>query len=149
MIQNQLTLLTLMPPLNARAAVEADRNFLLQLEEGCMREYVVALWGEWRPRPPELSLIEGCQIILDSGLSIGCISLYWNDDHIWIDRLYLKKSHQRLGIGSTVLKYLKKEAYRCGIPIRLAVLVNSAFLFYERAGFNIDYRDSELYYMSS
>ena len=143
MIQNQLTLLTLMPPLNARAAVEADRNFLLQLEEGCMREYVVALWGEWRPRPPELSLIEGCQIIV-------CISLYWNDDHIWIDRLYLKKSHQRLGIGSTVLKYLKKEAYRCGIPIRLAVLVtNPAFLFYERAGFNIDYRYSELYYMSS
>ena len=50
--------------IRTRPAAEADRPFLSWLEEACMREYAVALWGTWRPRPTDEQMLDGCRIIV-------------------------------------------------------------------------------------
>jgi hypothetical protein len=44
-----------------RGAREDDRPFLRGVEEVCMSEYAIALWGVWRPGPEEeVSLDSHC-----------------------------------------------------------------------------------------
>jgi hypothetical protein len=54
-----------------RPATAADKPFLLWLEEACMREYAVALWGAWRPKPADERILDGCRIIVEGEESVG------------------------------------------------------------------------------
>lgn len=49
--------------IRTRPATEADKPFLSWLEEACMRDYAVALWGAWRPEPPDEQALDRCRII--------------------------------------------------------------------------------------
>jgi GNAT superfamily N-acetyltransferase len=90
--------------IRARPATEADKAVLRWLEEACMREYAVALWGAWRPRPPDEQMLDGCRII-EGGESVGCVTTIARPDHVWVDQLYISPRFQRKGIGSTVLAH--------------------------------------------
>jgi hypothetical protein len=57
-----------------RAAEEYDKPFLRWLEEACMREYAIALWGTWRPRPEKEDALDGTWIIVDDGVDVGCVA---------------------------------------------------------------------------
>ena len=124
--------------IRTRPATEADRAFLSWLEEACMREYAVALWGTWRPRPPDEQILDGCRIIVECEQNIGCVTTNAQPDHIWIDQLYISPKFQRKGIGSSALRMILSEAATIGVPVRLSVLAtNPALDFYLRHGLHI------------
>ena len=85
-----------------RAANEEDKPFLRWLQEVCMRDYAVALWGAWRPSPAEKLVLQYHRIIIDKGEDVGCVATVRDADHIWIDRLYIAPSHQRRGLGGAI-----------------------------------------------
>jgi ribosomal protein S18 acetylase RimI-like enzyme len=124
--------------IRTRPAIEADKPFLSWLEEACMREYAVALWGAWRPRPPDEQPLDGCRIIVEGKESIGCVTTIAHPDHIWIDQLYISPSFQRKGIGSAALRMILSEMAAMEVPVKLSVLVtNPALDFYLRRGLHI------------
>jgi GNAT superfamily N-acetyltransferase len=126
-----------------RAATEADRPFLVWLEEACMRAYAVALWGEWRPRPAEDLALDRCRIILAGETSVGCMTTLPHPDHIWVDQLYIAPEFQRQGIGTTALRMILTEAAAIGVPVRLSVIrTNPALDFYLSHGLRI-HEDTE------
>jgi GNAT superfamily N-acetyltransferase len=130
--------------IRTRPATEADKPFLSWLEEACMREYAVALWGAWRPRPPDKQTLDGCRIIVEGEESIGCITTIAHPDHIWVDQLYISPGFQRKGIGSTALRMLLSEAAATGVPVRLSVIAtNPAIDFYLLHGLRIHEETSE------
>jgi ribosomal protein S18 acetylase RimI-like enzyme len=129
--------------IRTRPATEADKPFLSWLEEACMREYAVALWGAWRPRPPDEQPLDGCRIIVEGGEGIGCVTTIAHPDHVWVEQLYISPSFRRKGIGSTALRMILSEA-ATGVPVRLSVLVtNPALDFYLRHGLRIHEETSE------
>jgi GNAT superfamily N-acetyltransferase len=135
--------------ISMRSAVPADKPFLVDLEEVCMRDYAVALWGKWRPRPDDEFTIEGHRIILDDRDDIGCVAAMVQVDHVWIDKLYLLPKMQRKGIGSSVLKIIQTEAVNAKLPIKLSVLItNPALDFYLRNGFRMYRKTPERSYLT-
>ena len=116
-----------------RPATEADKAFLSWLEEACMREYAVALWGTWRPRPTDEQMLDGCRIIVVGEQNIGCMTTFAHPDHIWIDQLYISPKFQRNGIGSWALCMILSEAAAMGVPVRLSVLATNPALSAARA----------------
>jgi GNAT superfamily N-acetyltransferase len=116
-----------------RAACEHDKPFLRWLEEVCMRDCAVALWGVWRPCPEERLVLPDHRIILSNGDDAGCVAKTAFADHIWVDRLYIAPRHQRRGLGSAVLRMVIADAAASGLPVRLSVLsTNPAVAFYIR-----------------
>jgi GNAT superfamily N-acetyltransferase len=133
-----------------RNAVELDEPFLMRLEEICMREYAIALWGIWRPRPAEHFTLRGHRIIVVDNNDIGCVATDLRSDHVWIDKLYIHPSHQRLGIGAQILRIFISEARNCGLPVRLSVLTtNPASAFYAREGLTIYEKTPERLFMTT
>ena len=135
--------------LSRRAAIEADKAFLIWLEEACMREYAVALWGAW---PLDLSVrnsIVGCQIVVDDGYDVGCVTVEKHSDHLWLDELFIAPAFQRQGIGSKVLWSVISDAEELELPVRLSVLTtNPALGFYQRHGFRIHRETTERRYLA-
>jgi GNAT superfamily N-acetyltransferase len=130
--------------ISLRTAIEADKPFLSRLEEVCMREYVVALWGAWRPRPDDKLVLEGHRIVVEHQDDIGCIATALRPDHIWLDKLYLLPSAQRRGVGGEIMRMLISDAEAASLPIKLSVLVtNPALVFYLRHGFKLYEETSE------
>jgi len=134
--------------ISKRPAIEADKPFLVWLEEACMREYAVALWGSW---PPGLSVrgsIDCCQIIINGGHDVGCVTVEKHSDYLWLDELFIEPKSQRRGIGSKVLWGVVAEAEGLEIPLRLSVLAtNPALDFYLRHGFRIHQETTERLYL--
>lgn len=124
--------------INTRPATEADRPFLAWLEEACMRDYDVALWGSWRPRPIAEQAAAGCRIIVADEEEVGCATTTQYPDHVWVDQLYVAPAFQRRGIGSAILGRIIAEAATMGLPVRLSVIAtNPALTFYLRHGLRI------------
>lgn len=120
---------------STRPATEADKPFLSWLEEACMREYAVALWGAWRP---DEQMLDGCRIIVEGEESVGCVTTIAHPDHIWIDQLYISPRFQGKGFGSAALRMILSEAAVIGVPVRLSVIAtNPALDFYLRHGLYI------------
>jgi hypothetical protein len=61
--------------ISKRPATETDKTFLVWLEETCMREYAIALWGSWSPDLSVRNCIDGCQIIVDDGMMWAALLL--------------------------------------------------------------------------
>jgi len=143
---NSYGLREVMPMISRRPALEADKPFLLQLEETCMRDYAVALWGSW-PSDLTRNSIDGCEIILDDGHDVGCVTVEKHGDHLWLDELFIEPGFQRRGIGSRILSSLIGDAQGLEIPLRLSVLTtNPALDFYLRHGFRIYRETAERHY---
>ena len=127
-----------------RQATDSDQLFVGHLEEVCMRGYAVALWGEWRPRPPEDFAADRHRIVVCNSFDAGCIEITLHADHLWLDKLYLLPSFQRQGIGAVVLRQIVAEAKHFGLPLRLSVLTtNPAQAFYRRQGLQVRERNAE------
>jgi len=127
-----------------RQAVSTDQRLVAYLEEVCMRDYAVALWGQWRPRPAENFLADRHRIIVSDDTDIGCVETVRHDDHLWLGKLYLLPSHQRKGLGAEVLHEMILEARGFGLPLRLSVLTtNPAQAFYRREGLVARSNDQE------
>lgn len=115
-----------------------------------MREYAVALWGAWRPRPEQEGALDGTRIIVDDGEDAGCVATTRHADHIWIDRLYIAPSHQRRGLGAAILRMVISEGAASSLPVRLSVLTtNPAVAFYIREGLHVYEQTPERIFMTT
>ena len=72
-----------------RAATDTDRPFLIWLEDICMRDYAVALWGFWKPEPETALAIEDHRIVVVKDQDVGCVAVVPFPDHFWVDKLYV------------------------------------------------------------
>jgi len=128
-----------------RDAAPADGPFVLWLEEVCMKDYAVALWGEWLQSATwdKIDLTDH-QIIELEGQAVGCIASTRFEDSLRVNKLYLRPDYQNRGIGANVLKSVIERARLLGLPIRLSVLTtNPALKFYLREGFSVEAETAE------
>ncbi|MBW9116421.1 GNAT family N-acetyltransferase [Rhizobium cauense] len=104
-----------------------------------MRQYAEALWGAWQPSSEENFDVFGHEVIEQDELQIGCVATTWNDDHLFIEKLYIAPAFQGKGIGARVLKTKVAQAARRGMSTKLSVLrTNPADRFYRREGFALE-----------
>lgn len=121
-----------------RQANERDIDWLDPFYESLMRPYV-ELTHEWdfdkfRAGYDPLK----ASIIQYNGRDIGLLRIDVYADHIYLGDLQIHNDYQRLGIGSTLLAEVIKQAGTAGLPVRLRVLKgNPAKCLYERNGFEI------------
>jgi GNAT superfamily N-acetyltransferase len=121
--------------LSLRPATAADRSFVTELEEVCMRDYATALWGKWKPSAAEEFTPLRITIIVWNNADVGCVEIERHPDHLWLDRLYLLPTHQRRGFGATILHTIIEAAKDERLVLRLSVLItNPAEAFYRREG---------------
>lgn len=127
-------------PFRLRPADKPDAPYILRLEELCMRDYAVALWGSWRPSATVETLdVAGHEMIEHAGRAVGCIAVTWNPDYLFIDKLYIDPEFQNRGLGALALRHKTGEAAEHGLPTKLSVLTtNPANRFYEREGFVLE-----------
>ena len=133
-----------------RAAVPGDEPDLHWLEEACMRDYAVALWGSWRPRPADALILDEHRLIVADGEDAGCVSVTPRADHLWVNKLYVAPAYQKRGYGAFALRQVLGEAAAFGLPLRLSVLTtNPAVAFYRREGLVIYEETAERRFMTS
>lgn len=133
-----------------RLAIAGDEPYLHWLEEACMRDYAIALWGSWRPRPADALILDEHRIIVAEEEDVGCVSVTRRDDHVWVNKLYVAPIHQKRGYGAIALRQVLGEARAVGLPLRLSVLTtNPAVAFYRREGLVIYEETAERRYMTS
>lgn len=133
-----------------RAAVPGDEPYLHWLEEACMRDYAVALWGSWRPRPADALILDEHRLIVADGDDAGCVSVTRREDHLWVNKLYVAPAYQKRGYGAFALRQVFGEAAAIGVPVRLSVLTtNPAVAFYRREGLVIYEETAERRFMTS
>ena len=125
--------------MSSRPIVEADLEFLWNLHNVALREYVEATWGwdeDWQRR----NFIENFdadtgEIITVDGADAGFLSVSERDDEIFLVSIRLLPSFQNRGIGTRLIRDITSRSDK---PVRLRVLkVNPARKLYERLGFSI------------
>lgn len=133
-----------------RAAIPGDEPYLHWLEEACMRDYAVALWGSWRPRPADALILDEHRLIVADGEDAGCVSVTLRADHLWVNKLYVAPAYQKRAYGAFALRQVLGEAAAIGLPVRLSVLTtNRAVAFYRREGLVIYEETAERRFMTS
>ncbi|MDF8353151.1 GNAT family N-acetyltransferase [Ensifer adhaerens] len=133
-----------------RPAVPDDEPYLHWLEEACMRNYAIALWGSWRPRPADALILGEHRIVVSDREDVGCVSVTRREDHLWVNKLYVAPKHQKRGHGAFALRQVLAEAASIGLPLRLSVLTtNPAVAFYRREGLVIYEETPERRFMTS
>jgi ribosomal protein S18 acetylase RimI-like enzyme len=124
-----------------RPAGESDFEFLYELHELTMRDYVEATWG-WDDQyqlvhfrksfVPEL-----LSVVLVDGVDSGVITVESRPADVFLGSIKLHPRVQRRGIGAALVRRVVEEAEARHVPVRLHVLkVNvGARRLYQRLGF--------------
>ena len=137
-----------------RAAAENDMEFVHQVTEDAMREYVEATWGRWAP----VEQREKCRksfnpnthkIVQVGGKEVGVLAVQEHVTHVQLEKLYLLAGSRRCGLGSELLQHVVRIGQAKHLPVRLRVLaVNTAAQrFYARHGFTVSSRTTERVFM--
>lgn len=122
-----------------RSAVEADLPFLVALRVATMalhfeRQGLPVSDDAHRERAT--SHLDAATIVEQDGAPVGVIKVL-QDGRTWtIDQFQILPTHQRQGLGTTVLRAVIREARHSGALLRLSVLKqNPAARLYARLGF--------------
>ena len=95
--------------------------------------------GRARSRFLDAFAPEHTREILSNGQRVGFFVVRRRDDGLVIDHLYVRPSHQKLGIGAAVLRDVFAEADRLGVDVRVGALVESdSNRFYVRHGCTLE-----------
>lgn len=133
-----------------RPAIAGEEPYLHWLEEACMRDYAIALWGNWRPRPADALILGEHRIVVSDGEDVGCVSVTRRENHLWVNKLYVAPAYQKRGYGAFALRQVLVEAATIGLPLQLSVLTtNPAVAFYRREGLVIYEETPERRFMTS
>jgi ribosomal protein S18 acetylase RimI-like enzyme len=125
-----------------RPALPSDRDFLYELSEATMREYVEAVWG-WDDRVQSAMFDdrfrpEAWLVVQVGGRDVGVLVVEERDQELYVARIEISPEWQGRGIGSAVIRSLMDEAAASGKELRLDVLHANgrARRLYERLGFD-------------
>ena len=137
-----------------RPANSDDLDLTYEITRDAMREYVIQTWGAWNEDEQHEKHQQNynpstCRIVLRGGEEIGLVAVEDEPDHLWLVKLYLRKSFRRLGIGTSLLQQVIHEADLLHKPVRLRVLrVNKdAQRLYLRHGFAVVGEESDRLFM--
>jgi ribosomal protein S18 acetylase RimI-like enzyme len=124
-----------------RQASDADFQFLYELHEATMRDYVQATWG-WDDQFQLIHFRKGFQperlsIVIVDGVDSGAITVEPRPADLYIGAIELHPRVQRRGIGAALVRRALAEAEARHVPALLRVLkVNvGARRLYQRLGF--------------
>lgn len=118
----------------------ADFEELLQIRIASMKESLEAI-GRFDPERARERLQNSfnpfeTRFIILNDEKVGFYALSENDDHIFIDHLYVIPNAQNHGIGRFILDIIKLRAIELELPIRLLALKKSkSNEFYIKNGF--------------
>lgn len=125
-----------------RQATTSDSEFVYQVTEASMREYVEHTFGPWVTEEQRNIIGKSFdpsthQVISVAGKTAGILAIRSHENYVQLEKLYLLPEFQRLGIGSDILEKLTNSARRARTPIHLRVLSSNtgALKLYERLGF--------------
>ena len=129
-----------------------DYKFLYSLHRETLKEYIDQTWGwdeAWQQAHFQKKFdLSGKRIIECEGVSIGCIAVLGEGDHIFLSYIALKTDYQRRGIGTRLIEEVLASAAERKIPVTLKVLkTNPARVLYERLGFTITQTSDTHYFM--
>ena len=134
-----------------RNATDADFDFLFELHRQTIGPYVEQTWGwdeVWqRNYFKQHFMSRSCEVIELQDIQIGCIRIEDREEFVLLDYIAIMPEHQRVGLGTRLVRTVLKRAAHRGVPVRLNVLrVNPAKALYERLGFEtIDADDYRFY----
>ena len=133
----------MMQEIRVRPAEPADYDFLWWLHQVTMKEYVDKTWGwdqelqairfrdSFATHLPELQIIEWVRE------RICYLRVVEEPTRLFLAALEIAPTHQRRGIGTSLIEALCRQADSVGLPVELQVLkVNPARYLYERLGFS-------------
>lgn len=135
--------LELPKPYRLRDVMGDDADALFAIHRAAMYSYIDRIWGwddAWQEQyfykdfPPANQ-----QVICDSDLPIGSLSLHSSPQWKFIGSIKLHPDYQDRGIGTFIFNQLIHHSEESEIPLRLQVfkINNRARALYERLGFNV------------
>jgi ribosomal protein S18 acetylase RimI-like enzyme len=135
-----------------RPADPDDYDFVFGVHCAAMRSSVERVYGwdeDWQARYfRERFSLARRQIIRYDGADIGYISIEEQTTSLFLNTIAILPPYQGRGIGTTLIRRLKQQARRRGIPVTLQVLRgNPARALYERLGFEVTGETSTHYQM--
>ena len=120
-----------------------DFEFLYRLKKTTLKEYISKTWG-WNEKWQEEYFSKNfnpdlLKIIMKAGKKIGCISIIYEEDQIFLSLIEILPDYQNKGIGSKLIKELLGKADKIKKPVFLKVLKanEKAKKLYFRLGFSI------------
>jgi ribosomal protein S18 acetylase RimI-like enzyme len=134
----------MLPPITLRIPRKVDAGLFYDVTEQTMRVHIIAAGGAWdeerrREETTEVSLDPNASVVVVGSVDAGILLVERLPNEMHLHILYLFPSFQGLGIGSTLVSSLQREAAERQVPLRLMVLrVNPAKTFYERLGFRVE-----------
>jgi ribosomal protein S18 acetylase RimI-like enzyme len=137
-------------------ATEADQSWLEELRRAVYRELFIATWGQWDEVRHLRHFAESwergnIQTVTLDGERIGMIQLHDYPDRLEIDEIQIKPSHQRMGIGSHILRDAIAQAHARQKKVTLSTGLGNpgAVRLYERLGFQHVCRSETHFQMES
>ncbi|WP_081259415.1 GNAT family N-acetyltransferase [Burkholderia territorii] len=131
----------------------SDVDRLVAIRVAAMRESLerVGRFDPKRARERFLASFDPalCRFIEADGVRVGFVLVRPQEDHLYLDHLYVEPEHQGKGIGAAVLREIFADADSQRIPIRVGALRGSeSNRFYQRHGFEqTNETEWDIYYM--
>ena len=125
-----------------RPSNKDDSLWLWDTYKSLLKETIVKQWGwdesfQYNGFHSNFDL-EKYQIVEINGQRVAAYYLVENNDSLHIKMLLVIASHQRLGIGSGIIKKIKETGSLLGKSVKLSVIEsNPALLFYQKLDFSI------------
>jgi ribosomal protein S18 acetylase RimI-like enzyme len=138
--------------IDLRPACSNDYAFALKLYVEAIRPLAGA-WIKWNEADQEAEFASlwrpnDTRIITLDGQEIGWVEFRRTGDELFLKQFYISPGHQRLGIGSQVLRLLREEQRGSAKSMALFVLKNNpACRFYERHGFEVVWETQSTFVM--
>jgi ribosomal protein S18 acetylase RimI-like enzyme len=125
-----------------RPARPHDEPWLEALRREVYRELVIRTFGQWEEarhaRHCAECLARGpISLVEVGGLPVGMLQLFEQPASIVVGEIQLQPRHQRLGLGSQILRDVLSRAHRDGRSVQLSVAHKNdgAHRLYRRLGF--------------
>ncbi|MFT5577612.1 MAG: GNAT superfamily N-acetyltransferase [Paraglaciecola psychrophila] len=134
------------------SAIEDDKESLAELRIFAMKESLENI-GRFDPVRARSRFLETFnygdikKVLINQELA-GFYVLKNNEDHVYVDHLYVHPKYQSLGLGSVILSTIKDLAKSQNLPIRLGALRESrSNEFYKKNGFSYTHEEEwDIYY---
>jgi GNAT superfamily N-acetyltransferase len=141
-----------MNSLTTRQAITSDFDFVFDLYRQTLSIYVEQTWGHseefQRNGMREDFETLPFEIVRDRGKDIGAISVFEEENKLFIEFILIAPSHQRQGFGTQLVNNILSQASQKQIPVKLNVIrINHAKAFYEKLGFTVVDSDRYLFSM--
>lgn len=127
--------------LTRRPATDDDSEYAKSLHHEAYREVVERQFGRWDESAQDGFFtdtwsVEAFDILLWDGAPCGYLSVEDHGEHLQVREIVVSPSHQRIGIGTAVLRSVIEQAAARGLPVVLEALhENRAIELYQRLGF--------------